>query len=174
HQRLVRFSLIAITDLSATAGRIACRSASASGTGATAAAGTAQCWHWIHAHAMVGVGVDDLIPNSVPVLVDPPHRLLEQSRLRVAFRHRAFHDVELVLVHADVSKRAGLIAAVGQLYEMSFNHVLPFPIETCQFGLALKELERRINNRSPLILLPVTGADDADIISTALLVTGGT
>src|SRR5262249_57104862 len=76
-----------------------------------------------------------------------------------------------MFVHADVGKGTGLIGVIGQLYEMSFNHVLPFPSETCEFRIALKELECRVDNGSALILPPISGADHTDIIPTALLVT---
>src|SRR6267142_4489247 len=127
------------------------------GTGATASAGSRR--HRVHAHAVVRVGIDHLITDPVSVLVNPPHRLLKQSRFRISLRHRALHDIQLVLVHRDVGKGAGLIGVVGQLYEVSFNHVLPFPVETCQFGVPLEELERRIYDRPSLILLPVPGTD---------------
>ena len=57
---------------------------------------------------------------------------------------------------------------------MSFNHVLPFPSETCQLGVPLKEFERRIHDRPSLILLPVPGTDDGAGVCTALLVAGRT
>src|SRR5215475_1168089 len=93
---------------------------------------TSAVWRYrVNAHAVVGVGVDDvLIPNSVSILIHPTQRLLKQARLRITLWDRALHDVKLVSVHADVRESARLIGIVGQLYEMTFNHVLPFPGET--------------------------------------------
>src|SRR6266702_8215590 len=161
-----------VTILSATTRRTGCTSASS--TGATATAGAGERRHRVHAHTVVRVGVNHLITNPVPVLVNPYHRLLKQARLRVSFRHRALHDIELVFMHRDIGEGAGLIGVVGQLYEVSFNHVLPFPSETCQLGVPLKELERRIYDRPSLILLPVPGTDDGAGVCTALLVAGRT
>ena len=77
-------------------------------------------------------------------------------------------------MHRDVGEGAGLIGIVGQLYEMSFDHVLPLPSQACQLGVPLKQLEGRINDRPSLILLPVPGTDGGAGVRTALSVPGRT
>ena len=48
--------------------------------------------------------------------------MLKDSRLWVAFRHGAFQDVQLVLVHVDRREGAGAVR-IGELELMSFNEV---------------------------------------------------
>src|SRR5215510_2496674 len=47
------------------------------------------------------VVIERLVPDTVPVLIEPANRLLEEARLRIPDWHRTFEDVELVLVHVD-------------------------------------------------------------------------
>src|SRR5262245_60398502 len=93
----------------------------ACGTRTAAAARADDGRHWVHPHPVVRVRIDHLITNSVSVLVDPPERLLKQTRLGVSLRNRALEDIQLVLMHRDIGKGTGLIGVVRQLDEMSFN-----------------------------------------------------
>src|SRR5262249_3410941 len=122
---------------------------------------TSAVWRYrVNAQAVIGVGVDDvLIPNSVSILINPAHRLLKQPRFRITLGDRALHDVKLVFVHADVCEGARLIGIVCQLYEMTFNHVLPFPGKTGYLRVTLEKPECRVDNRSALILLPIRRTD---------------
>src|SRR5262245_35718042 len=51
---------------------------------------------------------------------------------------------------------------------MSFNHVLPFPIQAGQLRVPLEKLERGIHDRASLILLPITRPNDRRRVFTAL------
>src|SRR5206468_4440223 len=102
------------------------------------------------------------------------HRLLKQARLRVAGRHRALENVQLMCVHPDPGECAGPVGIVGQLDEMSFNHVLPVPGHVVQLRVALKELERRVDDRPALVMMRVSGTYRGWSVGAAVRVAGRT
>src|SRR5262245_28103912 len=123
----------------------------------------------IYAHAVIRVRVDDvLITQAVAVGVDKSHRLLKQARLRITLGHRAFEDIKLVLVHRDVGERPRFIG-IGELQEIPFDHVLPFPREAGDLGRLLNQFECRIHDAAAFVMSPVAGPHDARVL-TALLV----
>src|SRR5262245_26565476 len=76
--------------------------------------------------------VDRLIPNTVAVLVHPPHRLLKQPWFRASLRHCAFEDVQLHLVHADERERARLVRVACQLELMVLDEIVMSPMVPCR------------------------------------------
>src|SRR5262245_40596178 len=123
---------------------------------------------------MRGVGVWRLIPNPIAVLVYPSQRLLKQAGRRVTLRDRPFDDIELVFVHGDSSECAGLIGVVSELEKMPFHKILPFVGKARYLHVPLKQFERCIDDRSTLILLPVSRANHSRGIFTTLFIAGRT
>jgi hypothetical protein len=94
------------------------------------------------------VGVEGLIANPDPILVEESQRLLKQRRRWRTRRGCAIQNVEAILVHVDRDKGARLIG-VGELYPMSFNAVRVAKRVIRHLGVPLNELRNGIVERVP-------------------------
>src|SRR4029453_15837288 len=104
------------------------------------------------------VVIERLVTDAVPVLIEPANRLLEEARLRIAGGHRAFEDVQLVLVHVDGGRGARLVRVVRHVDHRAFDQVDVVPAEVCDFGVALHELPLRVGRRAGEGRFPISEA----------------
>src|SRR5262245_31766268 len=93
-------------------------------SGARTATATCARWRRHFLKSLELFCVYRLIPNTVAVLVHPPHRLLKQPWLRASLRHSTFEDVQLHLVHPDEREGARLVCVAGQLKLMALDEIL--------------------------------------------------
>ena len=105
-----------------------------------------------------------LAAQFLPVLVNPPERLLEERRLRIPWRHGPLDDVQLPIVQVERRHRARSVA-VCEMHQVTANAVTRIPCQLRHLRVALDELPRRVEQRALVIEAPVsqTGKTGASI-----------